>query len=435
MTMMAKLILKSPYIKPNSVTNCGGYIKYIATRKGVENPNDSKIYLPATDKQKHVIASLVKKYPDAKELYEYEDYINSPIRKNADELIGRIAEMHLELLDKRDKYIEYIATRPRVEKIAEHGLFTDDGVPVILDQIAREISNYQGNIWTHIISLRREDAARLGYDSVQAWQNLLRSKRNMIAENMNIHPNRFRWYAAFHNESHHPHVHLVAYSIDSKEAYLSRKGIEKIKSSLVSDIFYQDRISIFEKQTEYRDQLKKDWKVLLDDIVAKIKADAYENRELEQNLIQLSERLSRTKGKKVYGYLKTDVKQIVNAIADMLAENPNIASLYDLWYEQKFEYLKIYSSNLPPKVPLSENKVFKSIKNIIIREALNLCENKDQMTSPHQIVVPAVARLLNSLCHIFQDNLSKQSNNNSSTIDKRQRKEIEEKKNAEISYT
>ena len=78
----------------------------------------------------------------------------------------------------------------------------------------------QSNIWTHIISLHREDAARLGYDSAEDWMNLLRSKRNMIAKQMRIKPENFRWYAAFHDAGHHPHVHMMAYSIAPKPTCL-----------------------------------------------------------------------------------------------------------------------------------------------------------------------------------------------------------------------
>ena len=180
---------------------------------------------------------LLKKYPDSKEFYEYEDYLAKPTRENAEELLQRILETHGDALGSRENYVSYIAGRPGVEKTGAHGLFTDEGVPVVLPQVAKEMAESQSNIWTHIISLRREDAERLGYNTAEAWMQLLRSQRNRIARQMKIAPENFRWYAAFHNAGHHPHVHMMAYSIDPKEAYLTTQGIAEIKSGLAREIF------------------------------------------------------------------------------------------------------------------------------------------------------------------------------------------------------
>lgn len=248
---MAKIILKSPYLKPNAVKHLANYTRYIAKRDGVEMPDDSKRFMNATVTQQKVIADLLASYPDSCEFYEFNDYCQNTTRENADEFILRVAEAHGELFGTRQNYVDYIATRPKVEKIAEHGLFTDDGVSVVLAQVAKEVSEHTGNVWTHIISLRREDAVRLGYDGVSEWQALLRSQRDMIAVNMKIKPENFRWYAAFHNENHHPHVHMMAFSVDPKEPYLTEKGIRKIKSQLAKEIFRQDNISIYIKQVEY----------------------------------------------------------------------------------------------------------------------------------------------------------------------------------------
>ena len=186
------------------------YIRYIATREGAEPAKNSTNTKPAFETQKNLIDKLVKTYPDSKDLFEHEDYLSHPTRENADELIMRIAEMHSELFGDREKYVKYIAERPRVEVISSHGLFTDEGVPIILSDVAKEVAESESNIWTHIISLRREDAERLGYNCADEWMNLIRANRNMIARTMKIAPENFRWYAAFHNESHHPHVHMIA---------------------------------------------------------------------------------------------------------------------------------------------------------------------------------------------------------------------------------
>ena len=372
---MARIILKSPYLKPNAKVHIENYIKYIATREGAEPVKNSTNLLPAYETQKKLIDKLIKEYPDSKELFEHEDYLSKPTRENADELIMRIAEMHSELLGDREKYVKYIAERPRVERISSHGLFTDDGIPIILSDVAKEISESESNIWTHIISLRREDAERLGYNSADEWMNLIRANRNMIAKNMKIAPENFRWYAAFHNESHHPHIHMIAYSTDPGEAYLTKKGIKEIKSTLAKEIFRQDLMSVYEKQTEHRDALRTNSHEVITEIVSKINSGVYDNPKLEDMFLHLAERLSKTSDKKQYGYLKADVKAIVDSIVDELASDENISKLYDLWYEQREEVIKTYTDELPERIPLSQNKEFKSIRNAVIQEAMNILDN------------------------------------------------------------
>lgn len=317
-------------------------------------------------------------YPDSKDLYEYQDYLDKPNRGNADELILRIAEAHAELFGDREKYISYIAQRPRVEKISSHGLFTDGGVPIVLSDVQKEVAESKSNVWTHIISLKREDAERLGYNNAKAWMNLIRSQRNMIAENMKIAPENFRWYAAFHNEGHHPHIHMIAYSTKPNEAYLTEKGIENIKSNLAKVIFRQDLISIYQKQTEHRDRLRAEARDIVEDLVSKINSEIYISASIQHKLLELADRLSKTKGKKVYGYLKPDVKAIVDSIVDELANDNRIKKLYDLWYEQKENTIRTYTDEIPDRIPLAQNKEFKSIKNAIIKEALKLNITEDE---------------------------------------------------------
>ena len=205
---MPRLILKSPYLKPGRKKSPGGYLKYIATREGVEMAEDTSRHLPATTEQQKQIEKLLKKYPDSNDSHEYQDYIENPTRGNADMFIGSILELHGDA-PRRDIYLKYISERPGVEKAGTNGLFTDEGVPIVLSQVQEEMNNHPGNIWTHIISLRREDAERLGYNTPDAWMHLLRSQRNLIAQQMKIAPENFRWYAAFHNAGHHPHVVTV----------------------------------------------------------------------------------------------------------------------------------------------------------------------------------------------------------------------------------
>ena len=369
---MARIIMKSPYMKPIAKTHIKTYVKYIATRDGVENADSTQKFYKSIADQRKIIEKLISDYPDSKDLFEYEDYINNPTRGNADELIMRIAETQTELMADREKYIKYIAERPRVEKISSHGLFTDDGVPIVLSNVQDEIANSKSNVWTHIISLKREDAERLGYNTASAWMNLIRSQRNMIAKNMKIAPENFRWYAAFHNEGHHPHIHMVAYSVKPNEAYLSETGIENIKSTLANLIFRQDLISIYQKQSEQRDILRADSRELIADIVFKINDGSYDNKVVEELLVKLADRLSKTSGKKVYGYLKSDVKDIVDNIVRELSNDENISKLYDLWYEQRENVIRTYTDEMPERIPLVDNKEFKPIKNAVIKETMNI---------------------------------------------------------------
>lgn len=382
---MPRIIMKSPYIKPNSKTHIGNYVSYIATRDGVEKADSTQKFMEATEKQKQIIKKLISDYPDSKNLYEYQDYLDKPNRGNADELILRIAETHAELFGDREKYVSYIAQRPRVEKISSHGLFTDGGVPIVLSNVQKEVAESKSNVWTHIISLKREDVERLGYNNAKAWMNLIRSQRNMIAENMKIAPENFRWYAAFHNEGHHPHIHMIAYSTKPNEAYLTEKGIENIKSNLAKVIFRQDLISIYQKQTEHRDKLRAEARDIVEDLVSKINSEIYISASIQNKLLELADRLSKTKGKKVYGYLKPDVKALVDSIVDELANDSRIKKLYGLWYEQKENTIRTYTDEISDRIPLAQNKEFKSIKNAVIKEAMKLIPNEDEVESSENI--------------------------------------------------
>lgn len=376
---MPRIIMKSPYIKPNSKTHIGNYVSYIATREGVEKADSTQKFMEATERQKQIMKKLLSDYPDSNDLYEYQDYLDKPNRGNADELILRIDETHAELFGNREKYVSYIAQRPRVEKISSHGLFTDYGVPIVLSDVQKEVAESKSNVWTHIISLKREDAERLGYNNAKAWMNLIRSQRNMIAENMKIAPENFRWYAAFHNEGHHPHIHMIAYSTKLNEAYLTEKGIENIKSNLAKVIFRQDLISIYQKQTEHMDKLRVEARDMVEDLVSKINSEIYISASIQHNLLELADRLSKSKGKKVYGYLKPDVKAIVDSIVDELANDDRIKKLYVLWYEQKENTIRTYTDEMPDRIPLARNKEFKSIKNAVIKEALKLNLTEDEI--------------------------------------------------------
>ena len=375
---MARLVTKFKYLKPNRKVSAGGYAKYISTRDGVEKIDDTKKFAPATVKQKNLIEKILKDFPDSKDMFEYADYLKKQNQGSASDFISRVMEDYAYEISGRKAYADYIATRPRVERFGSHGLFTDDGVQVQLSKVTQELDRHKGNIWTAIISIRREDAQRLGFNTGARWRDMLRTQTEALAKNLKIPMENLRWYAAFHNESHHPHVHLIAYSTVENEGYLTQKGVENLRSSFSKDIFQQDLLCIYEKQTEHRDKLRAEARDIVEDLVSKINSEIYISASIQHKLLELADRLSKTKGKKVYGYLKPDVKAIVDSIVDELANDSRIKKLYDLWYEQKENTIRTYTDEVPDRIPLAQNKEFKSIKNAIIKEALKLNVTEDE---------------------------------------------------------
>lgn len=340
---MAQLITKFGYLKDNKTRSRGGYAKYIATREGVEAPGV-------------------------------------------------------------EGYMEYMATRPRAERLGSHGLFTTAGKPVVLSQVAKELDAHQGPVWTLILSLRRKDAQRLGFDSAARWMDLLRSQAGTLAQGLKIAPNHLKWYAAFHNEGHHPHVHLIAYSTKPGEGFLTKQGMEKIRSALAQEIFRQDLVSVYERQTAHRDELRRvSWEkiaALVDEIIS----STCENPQVEQLLRELARRLAQVKGKKVYGYLRPELKALINQIVDELAKEERIAQLYDLWYQDKQAARNVYDERLIERVPLSQNPDFKPIRNAVIRAAVEL--EKEQLQAQHPAytppLLPMATRLMRQVGQIFR---------------------------------
>lgn len=369
---MPKIIFTSQYMRDAPPAQLENYVKYIGTREGVEKIDESKLLLSATVKQQQLIQQIIRNILSAKDMLEYADYCESPTIGNATEFISLALEQNLNLIGKRENYVEYIAGRPRVERIGEHGLFTDAGVPVVLAQVQEDVCNHKGAVWTHVISLRREDAARLGYDSGRQWQDLLRSKKAMLCKHMKIDSENLRWYAAFHNESHHPHVHLMVYSAKDNDGFLTEPAIEAMRSELVHDIFRLDFAHIYEHQNEARSQLKQGAAEVMAELLSQVQDRVCENKSIEANLLLLSKRLQNTRGKKVFGYLKADVKAIIDRIVDELAKEERIDRIYRAWNDWQNEILKTYTNKLPPLPPLSQQKQFKSIKNMVIAEALRL---------------------------------------------------------------
>ena len=369
---MARLIVKSPYIKCCAGQSAGGYLKYIATRERVEIIPDGR---PPTRKQEQFIQKLVKDFPDTKELLEYEDYLSHPTKATASALITLALESNWDRVQGMEGYAKYIALRPRVERLGEHGLFGDDDA-VDLAAVADELDHYTGNVWTHIISLHREDAERLGYDHAEAWRTLLRTHRNDIAAAMNIPPEDFRWYAAFHDEGNHPHVHMMAWSAKPNQACLSKDGIRQIKSTLTNQIFRQELLHIYEQKSKSRGELVAEARKAMLELAKAMREMTCIHPEAEQMIWDLSRQLGQVGGKKTYGYLPKPMKKLVDEIVDQMARLSTVDACYQTWWELQCQVEDYYSERekrLRP--PLSQQKEFRQIKNAVIREAEHIRMN------------------------------------------------------------
>ena len=361
---MARLIVKSPYIQCGK-QNAGSYLRYIATRERVEIIPDDR---PPTRKQEQLITKLAKDFPDVKELLEYEDYVQKPTKANASSLITLALEEHWKQVQQTDGYLKYIATRPRAERLGDHGLF-GDADHVDLDAAMSELGHYTGNVWTHILSMHREDAERLGYNNAQAWRALLRAHRNDIAAAMHIPPQDFRWYAAFRNEGHHPHIHMMAWSVKPGQAHLDRDGIRSIRSQLTNDIFQQELLHVYEQKSVSRDELVKETRKVMLELSRQMRDTICEHTQAEQMIWKLSQQLGEVKGKKSYGYLPRPMKRQVDEIVDQLEQIPIVNECYQKWWELQCQVNEFYSGKKQQRPPLSKQKEFRAIRNAVIREA------------------------------------------------------------------
>ena len=372
---MPRLIFKCPYIKggtSSATAHLENYVKYMATRNGVERIDPGRSEWPATSKQKKMVEQILRDFPLSRGMFEYEDYAAEPTRTNASEFITRALEDNYNQIAKKDNYLKYIATRPRAQRVGSHGLFTGEEDQLVLAQVAEAVAAHPGNVWLPIISLRREDAARLGYDKAEEWKALLSEYAMEMAEAMKIPWEDFRWYAAFHDEAHHPHIHMVCYSADPSKGFLTTQGIAQIKSGLAKEIFRQELTELYQQQTQSRDTLNEDARSMLEQLIEQMWSGAVVNHRMEKLMEHLAERLRHTGGRKQYGYLKAPLKAVVDEIVDELAKEPCVAAAYALWYELREDVLRTYKDDLPPRLPLSQQKAFKRIKNIVIEEAVTL---------------------------------------------------------------
>ena len=374
---MPRLIFKCPHIKggtSSSASHLGNYVKYMATRDGAERVQWEQDQQPATEQQKKLVAQIVRDFPLSCGMFEYEDYQTSPTQGNASDFITRALEENFDRAAKRKNYIQYIANRPHAQRIGAHGLFTSADGPLTLSQVAEAVSSHPGTVWLPIISLRREDAARLGYDNAESWRNLLSSYAMEMAQGLKIPWEDFRWYAAFHNESHHPHIHMVCYSADPTKGFLTKQGIADIKSGLAKELFRNELTELYRQQTQRRDSLNQDAEAVMQELLRRMEDGTADNPRMEELMTHLADRLRFTSGKKQYGYLKAPLKAVVDEIVDELAKDPRVAKAYDLWYQMREEVLRTYRNDLLERLPLSQQKEFKRIKNMVIQEAVRLGE-------------------------------------------------------------
>lgn len=374
---LSQIIVTSRYLKSGtqkSKNKRRNYTKYIATRETVEVRDQNTIDRNdnATKNQKELIDDLLSDFPEAKRYLEYEDFKANPTVENASELISTIIERNADIIGNRQNFVGYMAMRPGVEKRGSHGLFNKKDEPIILNQAANEIAEHKGNVWSHVVSLRREDAVRLGFDNSDAWRELVKRHISDIAKAQNIPLCNLKWYAAYHDTTHHPHIHLLVYSTNPKQGFLTKAGIDKIRSAFANDIFHDDLQSIYQEQTVSRDELKAVSKNEFESIVNIIASNDHTDPQLEELIRKLYIQLQNVKGKKVYGYLPKEIKETVNKIFSELAKDENIRQLYDKWCSLERLKYKTYTLKETELPELSANKVFQPLRNMIIRTVLNM---------------------------------------------------------------
>ena len=426
---MAKFILTSRFIKNPAFANAGKLLQYMATRDGVEKLPRGIDNKPATKQQEKLINSITKKFPETKQSIEFEDYENAPTKANASEFLSYFEENYADKIEDMKTLVRYYAERPGVEKLGSHGLFSQTDDKINLDEVADEVSNHDGVVWTHVLSLHREDAERLGYNNAKAWENLVRRNVAAIAEAHKIDPDDLQWYAAFHNTGHHPHIHLMVYS-KSGQGYLTNKGIELLRSRFGNDIFRNEQYKLFEMQTEIRDELKGEARNVIEDLLAHIDSSITPSDELVDLFNQLNEAMKHHKGKWLYGYLQKPVKEIVDKIVHEIAKDPGIAALYAKWNEINREKLSLYHEKKTPDIPLEDNKEFRSIKNDLLRlmKTLSQLPVSEQITAAN--LSPGISGLIHKLAQLIAKNCMKRRAKLRSQVDSKLLSAIEEKKRA-----
>ena len=370
---MPKIIVTSTFRKGGGAGKkggAGGLLKYMGTREGVEKLPLSQTTAPATKRQQSLIESVIKRIPASVQCPEYQAFLKAGTKGAANEFLNSVLQQ-AEEAEKIGKLVSYMAERPSVVKLGKHGLFSQTDDPIDLDKAAEEVANHEGYIWTHIVSLHREDAERLGYNNAEAWKSLVRRNVTSIAEAHKIPLSDLQWYAAYHDTGHHPHIHLMVYS-KGQEGYLSKQSIDSLRSFFGNDIFQQEQYHLFQLQAGLREDIKEKSEQKIRDLITQAETESSPSKQLQFLFVKLRKQLEYHKGKKVYGYLPKPIKATVNEIVAHLASEPAIEELYKEWDKVNREKLSLYYENKDPTIPLVDNKEFRSIKNMIIRAIMEL---------------------------------------------------------------
>ena len=424
---MPKIIFTSRYIKNPASSNAGKLIKYMGTRDGVERLPNGIDNSPATKRQNDLICTALKAVPESWDYPEMKSYLENKTKANATEFLNEFLERNADRIDGVKKLVSYYAERPSVEKIGKHGLFSQTDDKINLDDISEEVSNHNGIVWTHVVSLKREDAERLGYNNANAWKNLVKRNVLEIAKAHKIEPSDLQWYAAFHNTTHHPHIHLLVYS-KAGQGYLTNNGIESMRSVFGNDIFRNEQYKLFSMQTEIRDELKNEAKNIIDDLISEIYSSVDVSNKMLELFKKLSEQLSDYNGRLMYGYLPKSIKETVNNIVAELAKDNNLSELYSKWNEINREKLSLYYDNKNSDIPIEDNKEFRSIKNYILKSVNQISKtvpiNEFQKTTieqPISGIALALAKLIANSCKHKRAKLLSQ-------VDSKMKSKLEEKK-------
>lgn len=448
---MPKVIVKCRYYKSGSGKGLGGYMNYIATREGVEKLTDEQRTKPATEAQIEMIEGLLKDNPSLKKASEYGFYRKEKTVGTASEFISYALESKPELLG-TEQYLRYMATRPRVDKRGRtHGLFSSGGVDLNLDDEIRKLEAHKSNVYSVIISIKREDAQRLGYNSAERWQSMIGANIDRIAKEHHMPLTSMRWYGAFHNESHHPHVHMLLYSTEEIDhSYLTKKGIDNLRHLFGTEIFKDEIHEIYDRQTEARNRITQEMRERFKKFAEELRTGESVSEELQERLVMIAERLNGVSGKKQYGYLPKGIKTLVDETVDMISQDERIFELYELWYQAKCSVYQTYTDKIPEKLPLSEEKAFKAIRNALVYEAAklgqqlrrsvpqpdgrhdvqqNLTSKSDRTRLDSIRIRNAALRLFTNIAPIFENGFSKYDPEDDEDIDRQLRREIRAVKN------
>ena len=439
-------------------------MKYIATREGVEVLTGKG---PTTEKQKELVAKLLKDFPDMRDSFEYEDYKQAPTLHTASALISAALDSHMQNLQSENGYLKYIATRPGTEKHGAHGLFcrqenTD------LTAAMHDLTAHDGNVWTIIYSLHREDAERLGYNNAAAWRKLLVSQQNKFAEAFHVPVSALHWYAAYHDADTHPHIHMMVWT--DQETVLKRDAVVKLRSAMTNSIFQAELENLYiRKDAAYKD-VTEAARTAMHGLVDRLESIENPPESIQQKMLELALELRTVGGKKQYGYLKKPLKDKVDEIVDELEKLPEVAAYYAVWNGLR-DTLEGYYKNRPRQHnPLSQQKEFRAIKNAIIQEAERLRqqmeqaqtaseqkpsqeaeapsgetsadtsanptlanENTSSATSysvrlPSEYLLNSTVRLFHQVGQIFRDNAAPPSNPMGIRIDSKRRKKLMQKR-------